>query len=1203
MRLLTKAVAKSKSASVFITVLLAGVLAVNLFVITLAGYSLHKSRQQYERQAGITARNLAHVLEQYIVGTMHKIDMALFALEDEYERQAALGHIDPKALNAYITRQHTRFPELDGLRVTNAAGIVAYGIRVDPQSPVDVTDRDYFQYARSNPKSGLFISRPLFGRISKKWVVVIARRIDNPDGSFAGVVYAGLPLDYFTDTFSRLDIGRYGGISLRDMEMGIITRYPLPKDIGSLIGNKNMSRELRTLLDSGQESGTFFTPTSWDNTQKVVSFKKISGYPLYINVGLDTQDYLAKWRDDVAKMSVFAALFVLLTITMSRVIYIKWRDEKLVAEELRRSKDDLELRVKERTAELFNANELLQAELIERRQAEEELFKSRAMLANVLDSIPQSVFWKDRESNYLGCNKVFSLSAGLDDPAGIVGKSDFDLPWAREDSDNYRNDDRDVIESNLPKKHIVEMLRQADGNRIWIDTSKIPLTDDSGQVYGVLGVYEDITESKKMKEALEHRLVALTSPTGNYSGIQIEDLFNLGELQKIQDAFAAATGVASIITDPQGNPITRPSNFCDLCQDIIRKTEKGLANCRQSDAGLGKINPGGPNMQLCLSGGLWNGGAAIQVGDHHVANWLIGQVLDESCDMDGMMAYGEEIGADPEAYRLALARVPRMSQEQFDNVCRALYLIAGQLSNMAIQNVQQARYISERKLAEESLRNAKEYTENLIQGANVIIVGLDTDGNVTLLNRVAEEISGYSLSELKGQNWANIVTPRETFPEAHKEYEIHNSSSFIGSYENQILTKDGAKRIISWRNNPILENGATVGTISFGIDITEHRRLEEQLRQSLKLESIGRLAGGVAHDFNNKLTVILGYAEMSKLKLNEGDKLWQNLNEISKAALHSRDTTRQLLAFSRQQMISPQPVNLNSAIRETQRTLGRLIGEDIVLTTSLADDLWQVNIDTSQVDQIIMNLAVNARDAMPGGGKLTIATANTTIDQAYCHEYPDAQPGQYVQLTISDNGSGMDRETLKHIFEPFFTTKEIGKGTGLGLATIYGIVSQNNGFINVYSELGHGSMFKIFLPRLEQEITTAASAARDPAIGTGTILLVEDDETVRRMTTGMLEEMGYNVHAIAIPQDAVSFCRDSTNSVDIILSDVIMPGMSGKEMVEKIHAVRPGARVLYMSGYTSDIISQKGVLEEDMHFIQKPFDMHQLHAKIKAALA
>ncbi len=1197
-----KAVAQ-KNASVFIAGLLVAVLAANLFVIALAAYSLHQSRQQYEQQAGITARNLAHVLEQYLVGTMHKIDMALFALGDEYQRQAALGRIDPKALNAYITHQHARFPELDGLRVTNAAGIVAYGIGVDPQAPVNVADRDYFLQARDNPKSGLFISRPLFGRISKKWVIVIARRIDNPDGSFAGVVYAGLPLDYFTRTFSHLDIGRYGGVSLRDREMGVITRYPLPKDIGSLIGNKNMSRELRALLDSGQESGTFFTPASRDNTQKVVSIKKVSGYPLYINVGLDTQDYLAKWHDDVTKMSVFAALFVLLTFAMSRVIYIKWRSEKLVAEELRRAKEDLELRVKERTAELFNANELLQAELIERRQAEEELFKSRAMLANILDSIPQSVFWKDRESNYLGCNKVFSLSAGLEDPAGIVGKSDFDLPWAHEDAENYRNDDRDVIKSNQPKKHIVEMLRQADGNRIWIDTTKIPLTDDSGQVYGILGVYEDITESKKMKEALEHRLVALTSPTGNYAGIQMEDLFNLGELQKIQDAFAAATGVASMITDPQGTPITRPSNFCDLCQDIIRKTEKGLANCQHSDALLGKINLDGPNIQLCLSGGLWDGGAAIMVGEHHVANWLIGQVLDESCDMDRMAAYGAEIGADPEAYRLALARVTRMSREQFANVCRALYLIAGQLSNMAIQNVQQARYISERKLAEESLRNAKEYTENLIQGANVIIVGLDTHGNITLLNRVAEEISGYSLGELKGRNWADTVTPRETFPEAHKEYETHNCSGFIGTYENLILTRDGARRIISWRNNPILENGATVGTISFGIDITEHRKLEEQLRQSLKLESIGRLAGGVAHDFNNKLTVILGYAEMSKLKLNEGDKLWQNLNEISKAALHSRDTTRQLLAFSRQQMISPQPVNLNSAIRETQRTLGRLIGEDIVLATNLADDLWQVNIDTSQVDQIIMNLAVNARDAMPDGGKLTIATANTTIDKAYSHEYPDAQPGQYVQLTISDNGSGMDRETLKHIFEPFFTTKEVGKGTGLGLATIYGIVSQNNGFINVYSEPGLGSMFKIFLPRLKEEIATTASVARDPAMGTGTVLLVEDDETVRRMTTDMLEEMGYKVHAIAIPQDAVSFCQDQANPVDIILSDVIMPGMSGKEMLEKIHAARPGARVLYMSGYTSDIISQKGVLEEDMHFIQKPFDMHQLHAKIKAALA
>ncbi|OGT98054.1 MAG: hypothetical protein A2079_06060 [Geobacteraceae bacterium GWC2_48_7] len=505
---------------------------------------------------------------------------------------------------------------------------------------------------------------------------------------------------------------------------------------------------------------------------------------------------------------------------------------------------------------------------------------------------------------------------------------------------------------------------------------------------------------------------------------------------------------------------------------------------------------------------------------------------------------------------------------------------------------------SNRKLSEQKL-----LMNNVINGTTDSIFVKDTAGRYLLVNTEVARSFGKPVEEIIGQNDSKFFPLHEFEVLKKSDLKVMASSAGPLTYEEQLSTVDG-KRVFQATKGPIRdESGNVTGLFGVSRDITEHRRLESQLLQAQKMESIGRLAGGIAHDFNNKLTVIFGYTELSKMKLSEGEPLWHYLNEITKAAEHSRDITAQLLSFSRQQIISPKPLNLNKAIMDTQKMLPRLIGEDILLTFDMAEDLWMVKIDITQLDQIIMNLGVNARDAMPDGGELKISTSNATIDEAYYREHLDAMLGDYVQLTFCDSGHGMDQDTVKHIFEPFFTTKEVGKGTGLGLATIYGIVAQNNGFINIYSEPGHGTVFKIFLPRLEEESLETTQEIIVPIAGSGTILLVEDDESVRQMTTSMLEKVGYDVLVAESSQAAVRLCEDRNVHIDIVLSDIIMPGMNGKDMMDKITSIRPGIKTLYTSGYSSEIISRQGLIEGNMHFIQKPFSLKVLNEKIKEVLS
>jgi two-component system cell cycle sensor histidine kinase/response regulator CckA len=383
----------------------------------------------------------------------------------------------------------------------------------------------------------------------------------------------------------------------------------------------------------------------------------------------------------------------------------------------------------------------------------------------------------------------------------------------------------------------------------------------------------------------------------------------------------------------------------------------------------------------------------------------------------------------------------------------------------------------------------------------------------------------------------------------------------------------------------------------------ERETLEAQLIQSQKMESIGRLAGGVAHDFNNMLSVILGYSELIKTKLAPDDPIMRDFEQIQRAAKRAQDITQQLLAFSRKQVFEPKILNINELIRCFENNLSRLIGEDIELKFFPSRDIENIEFDPTQIEQILMNLAINARDAMPAGGNLTFETANVSLDEAYCREHVGFIPGNFVQISVSDNGNGMDTETISHIFEPFFTTKEIGKGTGLGLATVYGIVKQGGGFINVYSEPGRGTTFKIYIPVSTGDIESLnIDEDQGPVLGSEAVFLVEDDEMVRKMVEVSLRKLGYTVLSAAGPEEALAIFPKEKNTVDLLITDVVMPKMNGKVLYKRLKSVRPDLKVLYMSGYTANVIVDHGVLKKGVQFISKPFSIIELSNKVRNAL-
>jgi PAS domain S-box-containing protein len=686
------------------------------------------------------------------------------------------------------------------------------------------------------------------------------------------------------------------------------------------------------------------------------------------------------------------------------------------------------------------------------------------------------------------------------------------------------------------------------------------------------------------------------------SDYRLSDLIDLTTLRKMADAHYRATGIPLGVIDAIDSSILVMAGWQDFCAKYNRASPVLSRRCEESDDYIKSHLVEGEACPYRCKNGLWDIGIPIVVAGRHLATLFMGQFFyeGEPRDREFFIRLAHEGGYDVDDYLAAVDRVHVFSHEKIDYIVEYNKGLAGFVADVA----EHALIVGE---SERKFRA-------VFDQAYPLLWLLSVDGTLLEANRTAVIFGGVEDSDVIGRPFWE--TPWWT----HSQ-ELQNnirlavqraSNGDLVRFEATTPAVDGNPHYVDFSIKPVAgETGGVVLLMSEARDITERKRaeteksdLQDQLALAQKMESIGRLAGGVAHDFNNMLGVIIGNAELALAKVDQAHPLLLNLEEIRKAAEYSADLTKQLLAFARKQTVAPRVLDLNETVQGMLAILQRLVGEDVDVAFVPGGDVWPVRIDPAQIDQILMNLTANARDSIAGVGKVSIETQNLSADEAYCAGHVGFQPGEYVVLAVSDDGCGMDRETLASVFEPFFTTKERGKGTGLGLATVYGIVRQNDGFINVYSEPGEGTTFRICLPRYAGKTThvVAETPTESIAGGTETVLLVEDQAMVLRLARTILARLGYQVLAAATPGEAIRVAAEHAGEIHLLMTDVVMPEMNGRDLAKRLLSAHPSLRQLFTSGYPANVITHRGVLDEGVHFIQKPYSMKDLAAKLREVL-
>ena len=783
-------------------------------------------------------------------------------------------------------------------------------------------------------------------------------------------------------------------------------------------------------------------------------------------------------------------------------------------------------------------------------------------------------------------------------------------------------DDRDeavrrltaCIGGETPNYECEFRMRHKDGHWLWIRAQgRVIANDENGSALLMFGTHTDVTALKKMEFALQAsegrvqaKLNALLDPADELELLTLADVVDCTQLQSLMDDFHALTDIGVGIVDTDGNVIAR-TGWQDICTNFHRSHPDTLRNCIESNVRHSAgIEPGTFKAYKCKNN-MWDIATPVMIGKKHMGNLFLCQFLfdDEVPELDVFREQAHRYGFDEAAYLAAYRRIPRWSRETVDKVMAFYCNMIGMISSFSYSQIKLAR-------TSESLRRSEQQFRSFVENANDLVYALSPEGVITYVSPNWNDFMGEPAEHAIGNAFYPYIHPEDR----QRYRSILEKALLNGERQNnveyRIVRRDGSWRWHVSNGGPIHDVSGTLSRfVGIARDVTdakqaeaEREQLQLQLTHAQKLDSIGRLAGGVAHDFNNMLMGVMSYVDLGSEDLAPDHPVREWLDEIKLETERAANLTRQLLAFARQQTVAPQLLDLNNAVRSMLNMLRRLIGEDINLSWQPGAETWLVKIDPGQFDQVLANLCVNARDAIGGrGGTLSIETRNVSVDAAICTDQTEATPGDYAMLAVSDDGCGMDRETLKHIFEPFFTTKAQGKGTGLGLATVYGIVKQNSGFFNVYSEPGEGTTFRIYLPCARETAIVQKNEQKIlPRSGSETIMLVEDERSVRTSMSIQLKKLGYTVYEAESAEVALRLAADFANGIDLLLTDVVMPGMSGRELADKLVAEHPAMQVLYMSGYTADIIAHRGILQEGVNFISKPASCDALAAKVREIL-
>ena len=799
-------------------------------------------------------------------------------------------------------------------------------------------------------------------------------------------------------------------------------------------------------------------------------------------------------------------------------------------------------------------------DITEHRRAEEGQRQAEEKFRSLFENAVEGIFQTSPEGRFLSVNPALARMCGYGAPSEMV-ECEQRLAEKGYVDPNRREEFKRLIEERGTVERFEYQAWRKDGAKIWISENSRAVRDAKGKIVCYEGTVEDITELKRSE--LE-RQVTVEIIHGVNATDNLDDLLHLIYVSLKKVIYAENCFVA--LCDPAAGVFHFPF-FADQF-DLAPPPQKVGRSCTAYvyRTGRAMLIPQKSFDRLAASG-------EVELVGTPSPAWLGVPLRTPAATIGVLVVQHYE---DENAYT--------------ERDLEFLSSVGGQIA-----------YAIERKRAEEKVRESEARLRVLVEQLPAALWTTDRELKFTSALGAGLTRLGVHPGELVGNSLLDFFeTTDRTFPPiaAHRRAVAGEPVTFHlewkgGSYACHVEPLRGA-------------GGEVQGAVCMALDVTDRKQLEEQFRQAQKMEAVGRLAGGIAHDFNNLLMVIQGYADLLTDRLPEGDSMRRNAEQIQMAAQRATSLTRQLLAFSRKQMLAPKVLSLQSVVADMEKILRRLIGEDIELHTSAAPDLGLVKADRSQLEQVIMNLAVNARDAMPKGGRLTIEAANVDLDSTFAESPAVVSPGKYILLAVTDTGCGMDAATQAHIFEPFFTTKEKGKGTGLGLATVYGIVKQSGGYVWVYSEPGRGTAFKIYLPRIEEESLQSSSDARQDARplqqGSETILLVEDEKGVRELAREYLQMTGYSVIQAEDGASALELAAEHSGPIHLLMTDVVMPGISGRELAERMKKIRPEIKVLYMSGYTDQAVVHHGILESDAVLLQKPFTLPTLASKLREIL-